>query len=107
MDRDRQAAAKEAGRFRAGLRHGVGYLRGFFLWVLAGLLLGLAGGLVGSAFSLCVRLATGLRIQHPWLIWCLPLGRAGNCPLYHSGALHPPIPTASFWPSIPPPGSLL
>ena len=89
MDRDRQAAAKEAGRFRAGLRHGVGYLRGFFLWVLAGLLLGLAGGLVGSAFSLCVRLATGLRLQHPWLIWLLPLGGLGIALLYHIRALQP------------------
>lgn len=45
--------------------------------------------LVGSAFSLCVRLATGLRIQHPWLIWCLPLGGLGIALLYHIRALQP------------------
>ena len=50
------------------------YIRGFFKWLAVGLALGAAGGLVGSAFHICVGEASALRHELPWLVWLLPLG---------------------------------
>ncbi|MBE6680020.1 MAG: chloride channel protein [Ruminococcaceae bacterium] len=46
----------------------------FLKWVLIALLLGVVGGLVGSAFHILVDIATETRENNDFLIWLLPLG---------------------------------
>lgn len=54
---------------------GLGFYSGHLLkWVLAGLIMGAVGGVVGGAFHECVELASGLRAAHPWLLYLLPAG---------------------------------
>ena len=65
------------------------YIHGFALWVLIGLLIGVLGGLVGTAFCYSVGFATRLRIAHPWLVWLLPLGGLLIVWLYGRSGLHP------------------
>lgn len=50
------------------------YLRGFMIWVIIGLCLGLIGGAVGAAFSYSIEGVTEFRTHHPQIIWALPLG---------------------------------
>ena len=56
--------------FRGTLR----YLRGFMIWVIIGLCLGLVGGLVGAAFCHSIEGVTEFRTSHPQIVWALPLG---------------------------------
>ena len=46
----------------------------FFSWVCAGLFIGFVVGLVGIAFHLLLEWATEFRMEHPMLLWLLPLG---------------------------------
>ena len=50
------------------------YFVGFFKWLLAGLIIGAVGGLVGSLFHMGVEAVTEFRLEYDWLIWLLPLG---------------------------------
>ena len=44
------------------------------LWVLAGILVGIPGGVLGSLFHLCIDKVTEFRIQNTWILLILPLG---------------------------------
>ena len=59
------------------------YIRGFFKWLAVGLALGAAGGIVGSAFHICVGEASALRHELPWLVWLLPVGGLAIALLHH------------------------
>lgn len=48
------------------------YITVFLRWVLLSCLIGLVGGLIGSAFYSAVVLATGFREANPWMIYLLP-----------------------------------
>ncbi len=65
------------------------YIHGFALWALVGLLIGILGGLVGTAFCLCIRFVTGLRGAFPWLLYLLPVGGLLIVWLYGKSGLHP------------------
>ena len=43
-------------------------------WTVFALVAGGAGGLLGGAFSWCIKTATGLRDGSPWVVALLPLG---------------------------------
>ena len=49
------------------------FIGAFGKWVGIAAVVGLIGGLIGSAFHLSVDYATGLRNQNTWLLWLLPL----------------------------------
>lgn len=58
------------------------FVRAFVLWVLLAGVIGLVGGLVGSAFYMSVYDATVIREGHAWLIWLLPAGGLAIAGLY-------------------------
>ncbi len=49
------------------------FLKVFCKWVLVALVVGIIGGLVGSAFHLSVEYVTDLRFQHPELLLSMPI----------------------------------
>ncbi len=49
------------------------FLKVFCKWILVALVVGLIGGLVGSAFHLSVEYVTNLRISHPELLLLMPV----------------------------------
>lgn len=51
--------------------------------VLLGLLVGCVCGLIGGTFALCVEHAAGLRSEHGWLIYCLPVSGVLIVAMYH------------------------
>ena len=55
------------------IRSAAVFIGAFGKWVGIAAIVGLIGGLIGSAFHLSVEYATALRIQKPWLLWLLPL----------------------------------
>lgn len=57
-------------------------LKGICKWLLLSLLLGCCGGAVGAGFHHALRFVTGLRGQHPWVIFLLPLGGLATVALY-------------------------
>ena len=57
-------------------------LQGICKWLLLSLLLGCCGGAVGAGFHHALRFVTGLRGQHPWVIFLLPLGGLATVALY-------------------------
>ncbi|MBR6543281.1 MAG: chloride channel protein, partial [Anaerotignum sp.] len=54
----------------------------FISWVCAGLFIGFVVGLVGIAFHLMLEWATEFRMEHPMLLWLLPLGGLSIVLLY-------------------------
>ncbi len=52
-------------------------------WVVFSILVGIVVGLCGTAFSVGLAKVTSLRLQHPWLIYLLPLGGLVIVGLYH------------------------
>lgn len=50
------------------------YLITLVKWMAVGLVVGVAGGLVGAAFHVGVEHATALRLAHPWILYLLPAG---------------------------------
>ncbi|MCD8066759.1 MAG: chloride channel protein [Oscillospiraceae bacterium] len=60
----------------------VKYIKYFFKWLAIGLLLGAAGGLVGTLFHKLVELVIGVREVRPWLVWLLPLGGLATAGMY-------------------------
>lgn len=49
-------------------------IKGFSFWLLLGLLTGISGGLIGTAFSKALSFVTGFREVHPTVLLFLPLG---------------------------------
>ena len=50
------------------------YLLAVIRWFPAAFLIGIAGGLVGTAFYFAVDYVTELRLAHPWILYLLPVG---------------------------------
>lgn len=65
------------------------YVLIFIKWLNIGLLLGVIGGLVGTAFCYSIGFATELRQTTPEIIWFLPLGGLLIVFLYKKCGLHP------------------
>lgn len=59
------------------------YLLTFIKWLVIALAVGLAGGLVGSAFHLSVDYVTELRMHNSWFLFLLPVGGLVITALYH------------------------
>lgn len=57
--------------------------RAFFKWLLFSALVGLVVGMVGAAFHHAVEWATATRIDHPWLLFLLPLAGLMIVGIYH------------------------
>ena len=58
------------------------YLAAMTKWWLLAVGAGLVCGGVGAAFYHCIRVATGLREAHPWLLYLLPLAGLAIMALY-------------------------
>ncbi len=58
------------------------YLIIFFRWVITGIAMGIAGGLLGALFHHALHFVTEIRLEHPWLIFLLPLGGLLSVYLY-------------------------
>ena len=56
------------------LHHPEKYAVMFLKWGALGILMGFAGGAIGSGFHYVLHFVTHLRIAHSWLVWLLPLG---------------------------------
>lgn len=50
------------------------YAYAFFKWILLGLLIGAIGGLIGTAFHICVDKVTEIRQANSFVIYFLPVG---------------------------------
>ena len=50
------------------------YTFAFFKWILLGIIIGTIGGLVGTAFHLCVDKVTEIRQANSFIIYLLPVG---------------------------------
>ena len=56
----------------SALKHICMYLLAVLRWPVLGAIVGVVCGLIGSAFSLAVSYATGLREDHLWILYTLP-----------------------------------
>ena len=61
-------------RFLDDLHHPEKYLKVLFKWGLLGILIGILGGLIGTAFHYVLNFVTEVREHNTWLIFLLPLG---------------------------------
>ena len=59
-------------------------LRYFIKWSLIALLIGGTGGLIGSLFSMGVSFATSFRMNHPNMLFFLPVSGILIVWLYHT-----------------------
>ncbi|MBR5506137.1 MAG: chloride channel protein [Clostridia bacterium] len=59
------------------------YILTFIKWLLIASVVGIVGGLLGSAFHLSVDYVTELRHEHGWLLFLLPVGGVVICAMYH------------------------
>lgn len=83
MDKERiQRYKKASGAY-------VRYVLTFMKWLSIGLLLGVLGGLVGTAFCYSIGYVTDLRETYPALIWLLPVGGMTIVFLFKTCGLHP------------------
>jgi len=58
------------------------YLLAFFKWLLTAGVLGSVCGAVGAGFHKTVDFVTEVRMEHPWLVWLLPLAGLLTLALY-------------------------
>ena len=49
------------------------YVKPFFKWLMFGALMGILGGLIGTAFHKCLDIVTETRTHYKWLLLLLPL----------------------------------
>lgn len=54
----------------------------FLLWSLLSVIMGAIGGLLGAGFHHALHFVTGLRGNHPWLVYLLPVGGLASVGLY-------------------------
>lgn len=59
------------------------FVTSFTRWYVLSFFIGLACGLVGSLFHICINYATQWRGQAPWLLYLLPLGGLAIIWVYH------------------------
>ena len=76
-------------RYKKTAKSYAAYVLIFIKWLNIGLLLGVLGGLVGTAFCYSISFVTGLREANPFLVWFLPLGGLVIVFLYKKCGLHP------------------
>ena len=76
---------KSAEIVRSAARYALAAVR----WLPAAVLIGLLGGAVGAAFHHGIRLATGFRETHGWVIFLLPVGAIVIALLYRLLRLGP------------------
>ena len=76
-------------RYKKTAKSYAAYVLIFIKWLNIGLLLGVLGGLVGTAFCYSIGFVTGLREANPFLVWFLPLGGLVIVFLYKKCGLHP------------------
>ncbi|MDO4316420.1 MAG: chloride channel protein, partial [Oscillospiraceae bacterium] len=60
-------------QFSERLRQTALYARITAKWLFLAVVIGLACGVIGTAFHMGVHHATELRSRWPWLLWCLPV----------------------------------
>ena len=60
-------------RFLAWWEHIESYIEAMAKWVSVAITTGIFCGIIGSVFHHGVHIATELRAEHPWLLWCLPV----------------------------------
>ena len=58
------------------------YLGALIKWMLVGALIGSVGGVVGSLFHMGVSFATTVRLDHPWVLYLMPVGGLAIVALY-------------------------
>lgn len=68
---------------RDKIKHKFFYALASVKWVVFSILVGIVVGLCGTAFSVGLAKVTSIRLQHPWLIYLLPLGGLVIVGLYH------------------------
>jgi len=59
---------------KLNLKASLKYVAAFFKWVTVSILVGVAGGVLGSVFHKSIDFVTKLRIQNSFLIYLLPVG---------------------------------
>ena len=59
------------------------YVSAFVKWTFFSLIVGIAGGGVGAAFSYLISYVTDVRMANEWLIYLLPLGGVAIALIYH------------------------
>ena len=60
-------------RFLAWWEHIESYIVAVAKWVSVAITTGIFCGIIGSVFHHGVHIATELRAEHPWLLWCMPV----------------------------------
>ena len=76
-------------RYKKTAKSYAAYVLIFIKWLNIGLMLGVLGGLVGTAFCYSIGFVTGLREANPFLVWFLPVGGLVIVFLYKKCGLHP------------------
>lgn len=64
------------------LKRGKEYLGVLFRWLCISICIGAVCGVIGASFHIGVHYATELRVEHPWLLWCLPVLGLGIVAFY-------------------------
>lgn len=83
MDKDRIE------RYRKTARGYASYVLTFIKWLNIGLLLGVLGGLLGTAFCYSINYVSNMRGTFPAIIWLLPVGGMTIVFLFKTCGLHP------------------
>ncbi len=71
--------------------HGAQYALAFLKWIIAGLTIGVIGGLLGAAFHLSVEYLAGVRVAHPFVLYFLPLGGLLIALMYRLSKVNPSV----------------
>lgn len=50
------------------------YIKAFAKWMVLAVIVGLSGGIIGSAFHIAIDYVTEIRTENSWLVYFLPLG---------------------------------
>ena len=64
------------------IKTGVKYITAFAKWVVIAVIVGIIGGILGSAFHLSIDFVTELREEKSFIIFLLPLGGIAIAALY-------------------------
>ncbi len=59
---------------KTDIEFSLNYIKTFLKWVFISLIVGTAGGLLGSVFHICIDYVTDLRANHSFLLYLLPIG---------------------------------
>ncbi len=54
-------------------RHSSDYIKALLKWLVVAVLIGVLGGIIGSTFSLCITMVTGIREANKYIIFMLPV----------------------------------